>query len=188
MLFKPASIKMTNLASIIQSISKVSIVEQRYQCFPCRYHRRKVKQKSASMVSSTNVYLSPSSRLNHQQILFPTRTLPKLFTKTFKRTTPQNMTVWGRKHTVDGRTPLITAVVSSLIWTYIKLVFDAHKQVIHTKDDVMTGLTVCISVAVGLSSDLESAHRLCMEHPPMLIISLIGQDDEFGSSVSVDAN
>ena len=49
----------------------------------------------------------------------------------------------------------------------------------------MTGLTVSALAAVGSNSDLESVYRLCLEHPPALMLAMMAQDND-ESTISAD--
>ena len=88
--------------------------------------------------------------------------------------------MWARTHGADGRSPLMTAAALSLNWTVVEPIFDGHQIEIYEKDDAVTGMVVSMLAAVGPSSDLESVYRLCVEHPPALMLPLMVRDDECG--------
>jgi len=81
-----------------------------------------------------------------------------------------NWKTWAKTRGLDGRLPLVTAVIRSLKWSFTRQIFAANMTMIHELDE-MTGLPPFMLAAIGKDSDLESIYNLMKECPSIMNFS-----------------
>ena len=78
--------------------------------------------------------------------------------------TNYNLKLWAQTRDTDGQTPLLIAVIKSLKWYYMKLIFTADILLI-SEIDAKSGLPLVLLDVTGATSNIESVYNLLKEFP-----------------------